>query len=181
VLHISEAFGPQSLDWGDRIRGYSYTLAFLASHGEIDNEAPSSGLAKWIWGDRKFFTGGRYLEDHARALNTRVFSHALFFCGYLMWYKAMVLSSNRYFDPMLGLTETDIRLMCLDNTKTSIGWAANQARLRDEVFLILGCNRPVILRKNQEGRYTVAGKLWYPKLGTVACGMTIRAGEDGTP
>jgi hypothetical protein len=108
VLHISDAFGPQSLDWGDRIRVYSYTLAFLASHGEIDNEAPSSGLAKWIWGNRKFFTGDRYLEDHARALNTRVFSHALFFCGHLMWYKAMILSGNRYFDPMLGLTETDI-------------------------------------------------------------------------
>jgi hypothetical protein len=89
---------------------------------------------------------------------TRVFSHALFFCGHLVWHKVMVLSGNRYFDPMLRLAETDMRLICLDVTKTSIGWATNQARLRDEVFLIVRCNRPVILRKNQEGRYTVVGE-----------------------
>jgi hypothetical protein len=160
MRRMSKALAPGFLDKYrsyDSVRGYSYTLAFSASHGEIDSEVAASPLAKWISGNRKFFTGGRCLEDRARVVNTRVLSHAFFFCGFYYSSSTFVRSGNRYFDPMLDAAKMDMRLMCLDDGRTSLGWADHRARLHDEVFLIPGCYRPVVLRKFHEGRYKVVG------------------------
>jgi hypothetical protein len=49
------------------------------------------------------------------------------------------------------------RLMLLDNEDFGIGWAAYNAQLHDEVFLIPDCSVPVILRQRQDDTYHLVG------------------------
>ena len=60
---------------------------------------------------------------------------------------------------MERMIKADMRLMCLDKgTGSRIGWAANGARLNDQVVLIPGCSIPAILRQNEEGTFRMVGE-----------------------
>lgn len=61
------------------------------------------------------------------------------------------------------MVKSNMRLMCLDDgPEHRIGWAAPTARLHDEVFLIPGCNVPVILRCVEPGKYQLTGDAIVP-------------------
>ena len=55
------------------------------------------------------------------------------------------------------MARTGMRLMSLDGKNVGMGWAAYDARLHDQVFLIPGCTVPVILRQGQDGTYQLIG------------------------
>jgi hypothetical protein len=139
--------------WG--IEGYCYLRVFLASHGDPDPAHQYGDLQIWICGNRTFFVGVDSLEECAKALR-----HPLLLYGPLA-YKTWELSESHHlglFQHMMWRAQYDMRMMCLDaGPKWRIGWAAKGAWLNDEVFLIPGCSSPVILRKNEDGRYQVIG------------------------
>jgi hypothetical protein len=131
------------------LEAYRYVHAFLPSHGSYDPEVPGAELPRWLCANRRFFAGGRALEDHAKRLWPTIFH-----CGLATW----LYEDERVFKGMIDMAKRDMRLMCLDAQAFGIGWAAKGADLGDEVFLLPGCSVPVILRKaGQEGRYSFFG------------------------
>jgi hypothetical protein len=137
------------------IEGYCYLRAFLASHGEVDPDHEYGDLQRWICGNRTFFVGVDSLEECAKDLR-----HPLLLYGPLAHKIWRELDEFRLglFQHMEWRARDDMRMMCLDaGPKWRIGWAAKGAWLNDEVFLIPGCSSPLILRKNENGRYQVVG------------------------
>lgn len=98
--------------------------------------------------------GGRALEEHAEKL-WPIFFH----CGFKIWHSSTFgHPPTNLFEPLIGMAEQDMLLMCLDDDKFGIGWAAKGARLDDEIFLIPGCSVPVILRRAEtNGQYRMVG------------------------
>jgi hypothetical protein len=132
------------------LEAYRYVHAFLPSHGSCDPEAPGAELPRWLCANRRFFAGGRPLEDHAKRLWPTIFH-----CGLATW----SYENERVFKGMIDMAKRDMRLMCLDAQAFGIGWAAKGADLGDEIFLLPGCSVPVILRKagHDGGRYSFVG------------------------
>lgn len=135
------------------IRGYCWLRVFLCDYmANCDAESPQSNMVRWLWGNRKFFAAGYFLEEHAAKL-----WHPFFSCGLLAWRRALFFSPNWPFVALENAASEDMRLMCLDDDSFGIGWAVKRARLCDEVFLLPGCSRPVILRRTEHGKYAFIG------------------------
>jgi hypothetical protein len=143
--------------WGHRasysILSYTFVRAFLASHDRMDVESETSDLVRWIRTNRAFFTRVTVLESNAKSLWHPVLTYR---------YPTQVWIRRYYTDASLDksrahfeeVARTNMRLMCLDaGPECRIGWAAPGARLLDEMFLIPGCNRPVVLRRRGERKY----------------------------
>lgn len=140
----------------DNIEGYSLVKVFLASHGAYDAEHSDADLQRWICGNRNFFTGVRSLEELAESLPHPLLSYGL--KTYAILRDDINESRLGVFHYLASRAKEDMRMMCLDaGPKMRTGWAAKGAMLHDEVFLIPGCSSPVILRKNDNGRYQVVG------------------------
>jgi hypothetical protein len=115
----------------DATMGYSYVLVFLASHG-TDPEYQHSKLVRWICCNRGFFTGACSLQESARRLR-----HPLFTYGLGTWVKGQGYKTCTTWQRLQKMAEMNMRLMCLDNgPPCRVGWAAFDARLHDEVFLV---------------------------------------------
>lgn len=148
-------------DWRDTFRGdrgvvetYCYTHAFHEAHGNCDPEDPGNEFSKWVCANRKFFVGGRFLQDHAKRLR-----HPIFYSFFGTLHTDVVSWNQRpLFEHLERMASENMRLMCLDQASYGIGWAALGARIRDEVFLVPGCSSPVILRWHETKRqYKLVG------------------------
>lgn len=144
------------------IHGHGFVQAFDSSHGFKDAGYVHQDFANWLCGNRKFFTGANTMEDYAKQQRHPFFSH-----GFAIWGDEYVLKERLCFDvvwtPFMDTAESNMRLMCLDNgPKHRIGWAAPTARLYDEVFLLPGCNVPVVLRRVGQGQFQLMGDAIVP-------------------
>ena len=145
--------------------GHCFIHAFHPSHGSMDADYAEEGLARWIYGNRDFFTGAASLQDHAKRQ-----WHPIFIYGTTYYILSLELGlrntdstcRQRLWNPFIQMAESNMRLMCLGKGTHRIGWAATGARLHDEIFLIPGCNVPVILRRVAEGRYRLVGDAIVP-------------------
>ena len=136
-------------------RSYSWLRVFLASHESLrESEIPQKSLARWVCGNRKFFAGGQYLQDHAASLWPPWTPGCLCVVNpnYLFGF-----DEGWPFGELEKAANQDMRLMCLDDNSYGIGWATNGARLHDEVFLVPGCSTPVILRRVTHNQYRLTG------------------------
>jgi hypothetical protein len=143
------------------VHGYSFVAVFNPSHGSQGADYVHRDLVDWLCGNRTFFTGAHTMEYHAKKQPHPFFSHCLSMWG-PEYYNDLALFDvvwTRFID----MAKSNMRLMCLDDgPEHRIGWAAPTARLYDEVFLVPGCNVPVILRCVEPGKYQLTGDAIVP-------------------
>lgn len=142
-----------------RSLGYSFLCVFLASHDSthIDGKCLNDGLLRWIRGNKRFFTGAKYLEDHAKALRHPFWYSGPAFLTY-DYVKPIDLETDDIWGRFNRIAKWDMRLMCMDTSQEyGIGWACVVARLHDEVFLLPDCSTPIILRLQNDGKYEMIG------------------------
>lgn len=137
-----------------RIHDYSWVTIFRRSNLlNYDTETSQSNILRWLSSNRNFFAASHNLEKHVAKL-----WHPFFYCLFVVW---QLLPMNKppgwLFDDLEKAASEDMRLMCLDDDSFGIGWAVKHARLRDEVFLLPGCSRPVILHSTKHGKYKFIG------------------------
>ncbi|KAI8932229.1 hypothetical protein NX059_011108 [Plenodomus lindquistii] len=156
--HLREEFAMLMMngDYKRAVDGYCFVQVFLESHGMYDPEHSDGNLQSWIHGNRNFFTGVGTIKECAKSLPP-----ALLLYGpgaHTVWYPGRNDFRLGVFQDLAWMAEDDMRMMYLDaGPKWRAGWAAKGARLHDEVFLIPGCSSPVILRKDNNGRYEMVG------------------------
>jgi hypothetical protein len=124
---------PRRTSSSEQVERYFMVEMFLPSHGSYDSEK-SSPLQRWICANRSFCVNGKTLEEHAKQCHRLPLGRF-----YLYWQ-----FSNDQFSRM---ARKDMRMMFLDDDQYGVGWAAKDARLDDEVFLLRGCSVPLILRR----------------------------------
>jgi hypothetical protein len=139
------------------IHGYSFLQAFHTSHGVVNIDYRHKDLVRWICGNREFYTGVYSLQKHAKREWHPGFTH-----GHTAWESEYLdrdhVSFGVVWNRFKQMAESNMRLMCLDQgVEYQIGWAATGARLYDEVFLIPGCDVPVILRRLRSGQFQLVG------------------------
>ena len=143
------------------VHGYSFVAVFNPSHGSQGADYVHRDLVDWLCGNRTFFTGAHTMGYHAKKQPHPLFSHRL-----NMWgpeYHNGPACFDVVWTRFVDMVKSNMRLMCLDDgPEHRIGWAAPTARLHDEVFLIPGCNVPVILRCVEPGKYQLTGDAIVP-------------------
>ncbi|KAH8731191.1 hypothetical protein GQ44DRAFT_699505, partial [Phaeosphaeriaceae sp. PMI808] len=141
--------------YGCSTLGYSFVKVFLQSHGTEDPESPHNDFVRWICRNRAFFVGTHSLAECAKQLRHPVLTYK-----FKAWNPRFAgqAALHCFRESMERMGKTNLRLLCLDDgTHFRMGWAVNAARLYDEVFMIPGCSRPIILRRNEQGQYRLIG------------------------
>lgn len=110
-----------------------------------DLKGLSNQALKWFHDNRKFYVGSGCLMDHSRER--------------LLLKMAMDNSQQRrQLEGIERKVGSNMQLMCIEgSTDFGIGWASIKADLRDQVFLIPGCTRPVILRPRLANTFQMIG------------------------
>jgi hypothetical protein len=143
------------------VHGYSFVEAFNPSRGSQGADYVHRDLVDWLCGNRTFFTGAHTMEHHAKKQPHPLFSHGLKAWG--PEYENKQTCFDVVWTRFMDMAKSNMRLMCLDDGPAHrIGWAVPTARLHDEVFLVPGCNVPVILRCAEPGKYQLTGDAIVP-------------------
>jgi hypothetical protein len=139
---------------------YSCLKVFSSVDGSGTGEnGDITQMARWLYRNRSFIGGDLSLEEHAKSLK-----HPISHEGLILWHCTHVVSwmcrttSTEYWKKFVRKVVEDNRLMCMAGKgNVKFGWAPKDARLYDEVFLIPGCSRPVLLRSTENGAYQLIG------------------------
>ncbi|CAI6341309.1 unnamed protein product [Periconia digitata] len=137
-----------------------YIRAFQVDHNfEQEGNIYNYDVAKWIYRNRKFFTGWKFMEEHAEVTSTpKSFLLSLINCVRTSHSSCLHPGYTKFWDSFVEMVNSDMRLMGLEMvTRSELGWATTGARLGDEVFLVPGCSRPAVLRKTDAGTYQLLG------------------------
>ncbi|KAF2662747.1 HET-domain-containing protein [Lophiostoma macrostomum CBS 122681] len=135
-------------------------LSLFALSKDLDSSF-SSDQAKWIRGNRDFFTGVQTLHRHASEIS--LLRCELSFNVRHVWpYNRRMAKLWHKEDIMPYVLEKNMRLMLVDSEEVGMGWAQQNAQLNDQVFVIPGCSVPVILRRRQDGTYHLIGDAFIP-------------------